>query len=242
MTDAISTAQQISNCESTNTQSTMHASWTGLNGLQVIARNPEFKPYMECLVEKYKVLTGDDARKIPQFRNQAREMCLPVFLTNQKSYCANKVKNSSSTSPTSDDLLTAESQRNKDLIAATAEAKAQKILTDKEEELIAKQNKLIEDSKTILSNIASRGLSDNPVVAAVIQPVIQDVLDEIIKKAAEFAKERAKKSRNTLANNVKAFSYPMKPLPPQPITPLAEDVPPAEPVIEPLPTTYLKSF
>lgn len=240
MTDAINTARQISGCENNNTQDFIHAQWRGLNVPSVKLRYPEFEPYVDCLINYLSRNFNSQAEVIAAGgvnNADAKRACLSIFEQNRRIYCTAQVRNNpTAVSPLSDDVQDVQLQRNKDLVVAQAEAKAQKILSDKEEELIAKQNKSIESLKTTLSNIASRGLSDNPLVAAIIQPKIQDVLDKITETAAQFAKERAEKSRNTLANNVKTFTYPMKPLTPQPITPLAEAAPIEAPVIEPLPT------
>lgn len=237
MTDAINTARQISGCENNNQQMAVHAKWSGKNGLQIANEFPEYEPYVKCLVGKIAQLRRDNPAITLSLSNPAAmQACASVFQQNRRTYCTTQIRNSPSAISPSNDVSDVSLQRNKDLVLASTQAKVQRLLSDREEELIIKQNKTIENLKNVLSNVASRGLSDNPTAAALIQPIIQETLDKIQEKSAQFARERAAKSRDTLINNIKAFTYPMKPLRPQPITPLAEVAPPTPPVIQPLPT------
>lgn len=241
MTDSIVEAREIAGCENNNTQDFIHAQWRGLNAPTVKLRYPEFEPYVDCLINylsrnfnsQSEVIAAGGVNNV-----DAKRVCLPTFQQTRKKYCTKQVTDRASpVEPLSSELSEAELENNIALIEARSKAKAQKILTDKQEEIIAKQNKIIEDFKTSLSNIASVGLSDNPILAAVIQPKIQDILDKITENARQFAKERTEASKNLLKNNVEAFSYPMKPLPPQQPSTLSVEPPrPTPPTIQPLPT------
>jgi hypothetical protein len=239
MTDAITTAQQISGCETNNTQLSLEALWrdSGLvNGLQVVQQYPDFKPYIECLTQAQIALVKI-GRTSSEAREQGRQVCLSKFLNNRKTYCTNKTRNAPpviQTLPTGSIELT--NTKNVELLRKQQEAKAQKLLAERQAQLLQSQNNVINTLKSNLTEIASSGLSSNPILAALIQPQIENVLNKISEESIKLFKNKINNSKNSIGKSKETFTYPMIPITPESTTLSVETPTPIPPTISPLPT------
>jgi hypothetical protein len=133
--------------------------------------------------------------------------------TNSLEFCTEQARNSINPITPNIDVNKIQDTTNVELLLQQQKAKAQKLLSDQQSEIIEKKNLIIdtlrqslESQLTIIPNISISSIPPNPKMI---------LMANLARKVKQIQEEIRNKTKSSLSNNVSTFSYPLKPMTPE---------------------------
>jgi hypothetical protein len=133
--------------------------------------------------------------------------------TNSLEFCTEQARNSINLVIPNDDVNKIQNTTNVELLLQQQKAKAQKLISNQQSEIIEKKNLTIntlkqslENQLTIIPSISISSIPPNPKMR---------LMANLAKKIKQIQQEIKNKTKSSLANNVSTFSYPLKPMTPE---------------------------
>jgi hypothetical protein len=133
--------------------------------------------------------------------------------SNSLQFCIEQVRNSPTPVTPNTDISTVTNTKNLELLSQQQKAKAQKLFVEKQAEIIEKKNLVVSNLQQNLENQLN-ALPNIPVSLIPSNPKLL-LMATVTKKLKELQEELQNKTKASLANNVSAFSYPLKPMTPE---------------------------
>jgi hypothetical protein len=133
--------------------------------------------------------------------------------SNPLQFCIEQVRNSPTPVTPNIDISAITNTKNLELLTQQQKAKAQKLFVEKQAEIIEKKNLVVSKLQQNLEN----QLNTFPSIPVSLIPSNPKLLlmATVTKKLKELQEELQNKTKASLANNVSAFSYPLKPMTPE---------------------------